>query len=88
VRRQWARAAGPDARHVVRVRAGQIQDRVRAGLPKARADGKTLGRPKVNEKTEAAIRAKLKDGVGMTARELGMEVSTAVWVKADSEKAA
>ena len=67
-----------------------IQDRVRAGLRKARAEGKTLGRPKVDAKTEAAIRAKLKAGVGMTraARELGVGVSTVVRVKAESEQAA
>ena len=67
-----------------------IQDRVRAGLRKARAEGKTLGRPKVNAKIEAAIRAKLKAGVGMTraARDLGVGVSTVVRVRAESEKAA
>jgi len=67
-----------------------IQDRVRAGLRKARAEGKTLGRPKVNAKIEAAIRAKLKAGVGMTraARDLGVGVSTVVRVKAEIEKAA
>src|SRR6185369_8844274 len=66
-----------------------IQDRVRAGLRKARAEGKTLGRPRVDAKTEAAIRAKLKAGVGMTraARDLGVGVSTVVRVKAESEKA-
>jgi DNA invertase Pin-like site-specific DNA recombinase len=67
-----------------------IQDRVRAGLRKARAEGKTLGRPRVDAKTEAAIRAKLKAGVGMTraARELGVGVSTVVRVKAEVEEAA
>jgi DNA invertase Pin-like site-specific DNA recombinase len=67
-----------------------IQDRVRAGLRKARAEGKTLGRPRVDAKTEAAICAKLKAGVGMTraARELGVGVSTVVLVKAESEEAA
>jgi DNA invertase Pin-like site-specific DNA recombinase len=67
-----------------------IQDRVRAGLRKARAEGRTLGRPRVDAKTEAAIRAKLKAGVGMTraARELGVGVSTVVRVKAEIEKAA
>src|SRR5246127_4004752 len=44
-----------------------IQERVRAGLARARAEGKTLGRPKVTEKTERAIRAALskKDRVGV-----------------------
>ena len=67
-----------------------IQDRVRAGLRKARAEGKTLGRPRVTATIEAAIRAKLKAGVGMTraARELGVGVSTVVRVKAEDGKAA
>jgi len=67
-----------------------IQDRVRAGLRKARAEGKTLGRPRVTATIEAAIRAKLKAGVGMTraARELGVGVSTVVRVKAEDRKAA
>jgi hypothetical protein len=45
--------------------------------------------PKVDAKTEAAIRAKLKAGVGMTrvARELGVGVSTVVRVKMESERA-
>jgi hypothetical protein len=44
----------------------------------------------VDAKTEAAIRAKLKAGVGMTraARELGVGVSTVLRVKGESEKAA
>jgi DNA invertase Pin-like site-specific DNA recombinase len=66
-----------------------IQDRVRAGLRKALAEGKTLGRPKVGAKIEAAIRAKLKAGVGMTraARELGVGVSTVVRIKGELERA-
>jgi DNA invertase Pin-like site-specific DNA recombinase len=34
-----------------------IQERVRAGLARAKADGKTLGRPKIAENTERAVRA-------------------------------
>jgi DNA invertase Pin-like site-specific DNA recombinase len=37
-----------------------IVERVNAGLARARAQGKRLGRPKISEKTENAIRAALK----------------------------
>src|ERR1700736_1511801 len=36
-----------------------IQERVRAGLARARSEGKQLGRPRVDEKTEIAIRKAL-----------------------------
>src|SRR5262249_8347700 len=36
-----------------------IQERVRAGLARAKADGKTLGRPPIAQETEKAIRAAL-----------------------------
>jgi DNA invertase Pin-like site-specific DNA recombinase len=39
-----------------------IQERVRAGLARARADGTRLGRPKTDATTEKAIRAALKAG--------------------------
>jgi DNA invertase Pin-like site-specific DNA recombinase len=44
-----------------------IQERVRAGLARARAEGKTLGRPPIPEKTERAIQAALgkKDRPGL-----------------------
>jgi DNA invertase Pin-like site-specific DNA recombinase len=37
-----------------------IQERVRAGLARAKADGKQLGRPKIAERTERAVQAALK----------------------------
>ena len=37
----------------------------RCGLDRARAAGKTLGRPKVGSDIEAAVRARLADGVGI-----------------------
>ncbi len=54
-----------------------IQERVRAGLERARAQGKTLGRPKVGRDKEAAIRAARATGKGKKAiaRELGVGVS-------------
>ena len=55
-----------------------IQERIRAGLKRARAQGKTLGRPKVGPKVEAAVRASRETGKGIKsiARELGIGVGT------------
>jgi DNA invertase Pin-like site-specific DNA recombinase len=55
-----------------------IQERVCAGLAKARAKGKRLGRPFVKPAVEQAIRAGLAAGKGQlkVARELGVGVST------------
>ena len=55
-----------------------IRERVCAGLEKARAKGRKLGRPKVPAAVEAAIRERLAAGTGQTriARELGVGVST------------
>jgi DNA invertase Pin-like site-specific DNA recombinase len=55
-----------------------IQERVRAGLNRARAQGKSLGRPKVSSDTENAVLAARADGTGKRkiARQLGIGVST------------
>jgi DNA invertase Pin-like site-specific DNA recombinase len=55
-----------------------IQERVRAGLKRARTQGKTLGRPRVGPKVEAAVRASREAGNGIKkiARELGIGVGT------------
>lgn len=42
-----------------------IQERVRAGLRRAVAQGRTLGRPKIDQKTEIAIRKSLAAGTGI-----------------------
>src|SRR6266853_4113555 len=42
-----------------------IQQRIHAGLRRAKAEGKTLGRPKVDEATQAAILRSLRKGVGI-----------------------
>jgi DNA invertase Pin-like site-specific DNA recombinase len=42
-----------------------IQERVRAGLRRARSEGTTLGRPRISAKLEAASRATLAKGTGM-----------------------
>jgi len=55
-----------------------IRERVRAGLQRARAQGKTLGRPRTPEVVEARIRAARRQGKGIKkiASELGVGVST------------
>jgi len=57
-----------------------IQERVRAGLARAKAEGKQLGRPKIPEKIERAIRAALnaKERLGLRkiAATLGVGVGT------------
>jgi DNA invertase Pin-like site-specific DNA recombinase len=64
-----------------------IQQRVHAGLKRARAQGKVLGRPKVDERIEAAIRDALKKGVGIkkTAKLLGCGIATVYRVKNAAE---
>ena len=42
-----------------------IQERVRAGLARARGEGKVLGRPKIAADVETAVRATLAGGTGM-----------------------
>jgi DNA invertase Pin-like site-specific DNA recombinase len=42
-----------------------IQERVRAGLARAKGEGKILGRPRIAADIEAAVRATLATGTGM-----------------------
>ena len=57
-----------------------IQERVRAGLARARAEGKRFGRPKIEEKTERAVqtalRRKNRPGLRKIAARLGVGVGT------------
>jgi DNA invertase Pin-like site-specific DNA recombinase len=57
-----------------------IQERVRAGLARARAEGRRLGRPKIAERTERAIQAALnkknRPGLRKIAASLGVGVGT------------
>jgi DNA invertase Pin-like site-specific DNA recombinase len=55
-----------------------IQQRVRAGLARARAQGTTLGRPKVGPQVEHAVRQARANGTGIKriARELRIGVGT------------
>ena len=54
-----------------------MQARIKAGLARAKAQGKTLGRPKVSGKVETAIRRARRSGKGIKkiSRELGVGVS-------------
>jgi DNA invertase Pin-like site-specific DNA recombinase len=69
---------------------GMIRSRVNAGLDRARAAGKVLGRPKVGTDVEEAIRAKLAGGTGVlkTARELGVGTATVQRVRRETAQAA
>ena len=62
-----------------------IRERVNAGLARARAKGVRLGRPRVPEDVEAAIRAALASGSGIrkTAEQLGVGTSTMQRVRAE-----
>jgi DNA invertase Pin-like site-specific DNA recombinase len=55
-----------------------IQERVKAGLSRAKAQGKTLGRPRVSPAVEAKVRELRETGMGMIriAREAGTGVGT------------
>ncbi len=60
-----------------------IQQRIHAGLRRAKAEGKTLGRPKVDETTQSAILRSLRNGVGIkkTAATLGCGIGTVMRVR-------
>ncbi len=62
-----------------------IQERVKAGLARAKAQGKTLGRPKIAPATERAISNALRagdKGIIKIAREIGVGVSVVQRIKA------
>src|SRR6266853_6597138 len=64
-----------------------IKTRIHAGLRRARAQGKTLGRPKVDEATQAAILRSLRKGVGIkkTAATLGCGIGTVIRVRNEAQ---
>jgi DNA invertase Pin-like site-specific DNA recombinase len=61
-----------------------IQERVRAGLARAKAEGKQLGRPTIDSALEADIRKALRRGVSYrkAATQFGVAVGTVRRVKA------
>jgi DNA invertase Pin-like site-specific DNA recombinase len=64
-----------------------IQQRIHAGLKRAVAQGKTLGRPKVDAALEKRIQAQLRGGKGMrkVARELGVGTGTVQRIRREME---
>lgn len=61
-----------------------IRERVNAGLARARAQGKTLGRPRVDEKIERRVTKALKKGdrgIRKIASDLGVGVGTVQRIK-------
>jgi DNA invertase Pin-like site-specific DNA recombinase len=63
-----------------------IQERIRAGLARAKDEGTTLGRPKIDAATETAIRKALRKGdrgMRKIAADLNVGVGTVQRVKAE-----
>jgi DNA invertase Pin-like site-specific DNA recombinase len=60
-----------------------IQERIRSGIARARAQGKHLGRPRIDQSIEEATRKRLAEGIGVCriARELGIGNGTVQRVK-------
>jgi DNA invertase Pin-like site-specific DNA recombinase len=60
-----------------------IRQRVNAGLARAKAQGKRLGRPQVDHRIAARVRAELTKGTGIlkTAKALGVGVGTVQRIK-------
>jgi DNA invertase Pin-like site-specific DNA recombinase len=69
-----------------------IQERVRAGLARARSEGKRLGRPTIPQATEDAIRAALsqpgRPGVRVIAKQFGVDPSTVQRISRPFDEAA
>ena len=73
--------AGATARHAILSKRAMIQERVRAGLRRARDEGKQLGRPRLPADLEQRILAALKapgrtEGVRKIAARFGVDPST------------
>jgi DNA invertase Pin-like site-specific DNA recombinase len=66
-----------------------IRERVNAGLARARAEGKKLGRPKTGAETEAAILAQRAErkGIKAIAKSLGVGVGTVMRVVREASPA-
>jgi DNA invertase Pin-like site-specific DNA recombinase len=64
-----------------------IQERVRAGLRRAKAEGRRLGRPRIDSATEVAIRKALAAGMGICRAAPEHGVGTAVVQRVKHEPA-
>jgi DNA invertase Pin-like site-specific DNA recombinase len=71
---------------LAKVEAQKISERTKAGLARARAKGKRIGRPRLRAEAEAAVQASLAQGTGVvkTARALGCGVGTVQRIKAET----
>jgi DNA invertase Pin-like site-specific DNA recombinase len=60
-----------------------IVERTMAGLARARANGRRLGRPRINGDLESAVRASLASDIGIqrTAKQVGVGVGTVQRIK-------
>lgn len=69
---------------------GMIRERIMAGLARAKANNKRLGRPQVDAKVEAKVRAELAKGTGMlkVARALGVGTGTVQRIKREMASSA
>jgi DNA invertase Pin-like site-specific DNA recombinase len=61
-----------------RLERAMIQERVKAGLSRARAEGRTLGRPKVGFEVEERIRALKREGQGIRKIAAGLGIGVSV----------
>jgi DNA invertase Pin-like site-specific DNA recombinase len=74
--------------------AAIIQERIHAGIARAKAQGtksgKPIGRPRLTRRMEEIVRAELANGTGIlkTARQLRLGVSTVQRIKREMEKVA
>jgi DNA invertase Pin-like site-specific DNA recombinase len=67
-----------------------IRERVMAGLKRAKANGTTLGRPRIGEAAKTAARKALRSGKGIikVAKEHGLGVGTVHRIKLEMNGAA
>jgi DNA invertase Pin-like site-specific DNA recombinase len=67
-----------------------IRERIYAGLARARANGRVLGRPRIGSDVERRVKRELAKGVGAlkTARLLGVGTGTVQRIKAEMRKSA
>jgi DNA invertase Pin-like site-specific DNA recombinase len=63
-----------------------LVERVRAGLNRARAEGKRLGRPTISQEIEEKVRAELRRGAGIRATSRTTGVSTATVTRIRDER--
>jgi DNA invertase Pin-like site-specific DNA recombinase len=67
-----------------------VRERVMAGLKRAKANGTTLGRPRIDEAAKTAAQKALRSGKGIikVAKELGLGVGTVHRIKLEMNETA